>query len=344
MSLAPFLKSPDLLARTSVKAFQADLYKHLRRLAKKHNSRETAVPFFMDTQAQMADDASAFFFTFGKIKAWKAHAKKAAAQSLALRGFCYASPDPESKCIAIFLLPVAGKAKAKEALLQKRLKAILPLSKARLHIVAGEFDEDSPEFQALEQAAETAPEEEITELDQAQEALQDELQNLQGPAPQPSRRDLRREVQELKKQGEAIFTALAPLVLDFKKQAKAETVAQIQSLVQRYQSLAKRMPLELQEAFLKSKLGPAYQAALNILSFWAKKQENQAKTSEASKDNQTAAPTNEAKTDENPTNKENPSEEENKNPSHRPERAASLEKIKALFAQADVSFELAQAA
>ena len=161
MSLQPICPNPQELGSLAFKVFKAKFIKSARKLAKKHNSADTAVPFFLNAKQKFSDDPEGFLLLFGKMAKWKAHSKMTAVKEPALRGLCYAAVNAETGALTIYLMPVAGKLKSKPALIAKGLKTVAAPSKCQIEIVAGEFTEDM--LDKAEAAVENMAEEPDTE-------------------------------------------------------------------------------------------------------------------------------------------------------------------------------------
>ena len=157
MSLQPQCLTPKDLETLEFKVFRGGFFKAVKRLAKKHNSQATAVPFFLNAKQKFKDNPEAFFMIFGKMAKWKAHSKAAAVKEPALRGLCFASVDEASGVLKLSLMPVAGKLKSKENVIVKGLKTVVAAGKCQIEILQGEFSEDL--LERMEQATENLPDE-----------------------------------------------------------------------------------------------------------------------------------------------------------------------------------------
>jgi hypothetical protein len=232
MSIAPVIKDPKLLGESSRKLFVGSFKASVKKLLKKHNSKETAVPFFLDTACDFKDAQEEFFFIFGKIKAWKAHAKKTANEKMATRGFCYATA--EGKTITIHLMPVAGKAKNKIDLIGKKLKTVISPGKICMVIDSGEFDENDPKFLALEESVEQMPDA-PDEADEDQDE-EDEAPSSSSPDAAPDSKQIPAELAKIKQ-----------LLVEYSKNKSPENLAKIEQIYQQFNQLISLFPGGIQK-------------------------------------------------------------------------------------------------
>ena len=158
MSLKPLIADPAQLKQTDAAQLKAELPGLARRMLKKHHSRETAIPFFMDLQAEYKGGQQQLLFLCGKLSAWKKHIKQRLSEAEALRGYCFIEASEAGNGFVLQLMPTQGKAKKKIDKLQKALKQLISPAKLRVELVPGEFSEDDPALQALAEAADAAPE------------------------------------------------------------------------------------------------------------------------------------------------------------------------------------------
>ena len=182
MAIAPLIKQPAELAKTSFAVTKGQLFKSLKKAAKKHNTRETAMPFFMQLDAKYSDTNEGLLLIFGKMGAWKKYAKDTAPKAEALRGFCFVSEDPETGGFVLNLMPVAGKFKAKINALSKEVKKVIPPSKLQVEIVPGEFKDDDPELAKLEAAADNAADDEGEEAEAPSASAEAQVAEAKIPA------------------------------------------------------------------------------------------------------------------------------------------------------------------
>jgi uncharacterized protein CbrC (UPF0167 family) len=154
MSVKPIFGVPDLLAKALKKDFKAKFLKTMRKLSKKHNSQDTAVPFYLQTDAKYSD-GEGFLFLAGKMKPWEKFAKANAPKELALRGYCFITTDDKG-WLLVNIMPVAGKLKSKETLISKMLKMIASASKIGIQFLPGDF-KDNPELDSKTEAMEETP-------------------------------------------------------------------------------------------------------------------------------------------------------------------------------------------
>ena len=174
MSVKPICPTPKELDSFTFKEFKGKYFKAIKKLAKKHNSQETAAPFFMNLEQKFKDQEKGFFMIFGKLAKWKAHAKQTAVKELGMRGLCYVTFDEADKSLTLHLMPVAGKAKSKDALVAKGMKTVVNPSRCSVEIVQGEFSEDM-----MDKAADAAEAMEETELDEDAEAMEEATEQMQ---------------------------------------------------------------------------------------------------------------------------------------------------------------------
>ncbi len=170
MSVKPLCKSPQELGNFTGKEYKAKFLKSVKKLAKKHTSQETAAPFFLDTEAKLKDGAG-FLLLFGKMNAWKKHAKDTAPKSEALRGYCFVTTAADGSLV-LNLMPVAGKLKSKENIIQKELKKVIAVGKVQAAIVKGDFvDNDALEAaaEAMEETPDSADDDDETPETEASE-------------------------------------------------------------------------------------------------------------------------------------------------------------------------------
>jgi uncharacterized protein (DUF697 family) len=155
MSVKPIIDKPTSLATTVYKDFSSKFLKTMRKLAKKHTSQETAVPFYLELEAEFKASEKGFLFLAGKMNAWKKFSKENATKKEAVRGYCYITTDDKG-WLLINVMPVAGKLKNKVKPVALALKKVVSLNKMGIEYVAGEFQDDDKRDAATENMAEEA--------------------------------------------------------------------------------------------------------------------------------------------------------------------------------------------
>jgi uncharacterized protein (DUF697 family) len=153
MSVKPIIDKPTSLATMTHKDFSTKFLKTMRKLAKKHNSQETAVPFYLELEAEFKASEKGFIFLAGKMNAWKKFAKENATKKEAVRGYCYITTD-DKNWLLINVMPVAGKLKNKVKPVALALKKVVSVNKMGIEYVAGEFEDDDKRDAAIENMAE----------------------------------------------------------------------------------------------------------------------------------------------------------------------------------------------
>lgn len=153
MSVKPIIDKPTSLATMTYKDFSTKFLKTMRKLAKKHNSQETAVPFYLELEAEFKASEKGFIFLAGKMNAWKKFAKENATKKEAVRGYCYITAD-DKDWLLINVMPVAGKLKNKVKPVALALKKLVSVNKMGIEYVAGEFEDDDKRDAATENMAE----------------------------------------------------------------------------------------------------------------------------------------------------------------------------------------------
>ena len=164
MSLKPIYKVADVKA-LSIKDIKAKLYKRFVLLATKHNSPETAAPFFLQLNFPYLEEQG-LLLLFGKLNAWKPYVKEALKDKNTMRrGYCYVLSDDKGQPTTLVLNTTGGKAKINLTL--KQLKAIT----RKFVIEIGADAEDDPKRDdAFENLPEINEDEADALLDQDEEA------------------------------------------------------------------------------------------------------------------------------------------------------------------------------
>ena len=243
MSLVPLCPTPKELDKFSFKEFKSKFFKAVKKLAKKHNSPQTAAPFFLNLEQKYSDQASAFFMIFGKMAKWKGHAKERAVKEAAMRGACYVSYDEVAKSLTLHLMPVAGKVKSKEALVIKGLKKVVSPSRCSIQLVEGEFSEEM--LNALEEATENMPE---TPDEEDNEELEEENPENQSQSKENAKtpeqsKDPNAEAERMMQQGFGLMKKQA----DAFQQAKTkDNFLALKKVFEQIQLMLPRLPKALQ--------------------------------------------------------------------------------------------------
>lgn len=170
MSVKPIFLKPELVAQAAKKDFKAKFLKTMRKLAKKHSSQDTAVPFYLQTEAKYKD-GEGFLFLAGKMNSWKKYAKENAPKEMALRGYCYITSDDKG-FLLVNIMPVAGKLKAKENAIGKAARAVASANKIGFQFLQGEFkdnDELDNKTEAMEETPDTPDLDDATDGDEIDE-------------------------------------------------------------------------------------------------------------------------------------------------------------------------------
>lgn len=170
MSVKPIFSIPDLVAKAPKKDFKANFLKTMRKIAKNHKSQDTAVPFYLQTDAKYSD-GEGFLFIAGKLGIWKNYAKVNAVKEMALRGYCFITTD-EKGWLLVNIMPVAGKLKGKESLIGKTARMIASASKIGFQFLDGDFkdnDELDKKTEAMEETPDTPDLDDATDGDEIDE-------------------------------------------------------------------------------------------------------------------------------------------------------------------------------
>jgi hypothetical protein len=152
MSVKPFCQ-PDKLQEVSIKTLKGKLYKLFCLLSAKHDTPETAAPFFLKVDHDYSDDKG-LLLVFGKINKWKPYIIKAIKDKNATRkGYCYVSCDEKGLPKKLILNTTAGKAKI--GVIEKQLKALVG---AKFTIEIGPDTVEDPKRDEAVEAMDDTPE------------------------------------------------------------------------------------------------------------------------------------------------------------------------------------------
>lgn len=185
MSVQPLCKKPSDLKSFKQSEFKGKFLKFLKKLAKKHDSFETATPFYLGTEVEFAD-GSGFFMAAGKIKDWKKYAKDNASQN-GLRGVCYVTYDEAQKSLMLNLCPVAGALKNKATAIAKAMKTVVSASRCQVvldkEVTEKDLDAREDATEKLEDVADDAA---ADAMEDAVEDMQEAVEKAQATAKSPA--------------------------------------------------------------------------------------------------------------------------------------------------------------
>lgn len=164
MSIQPICKRPELLQKFSYKEFDSKFFKYVKKLAKKHNDFDSAVPCYLSLQENFADAENKFFLVFGKFSKWKIYAKQKAQTSPALYGICYITTEEDGNAFIINVIPIKGKIKTKAIHISKALKGLISPSRCKIELIEMNITEEAYEnIEAKTEAMEDMDENESEE-------------------------------------------------------------------------------------------------------------------------------------------------------------------------------------
>lgn len=167
MSVQTLCKTPEDLAKFSVKEFENKFFKSVKKLAKKHFSLDTAAPCYLSLEEKLMDIDKTFLLLFGKFSKWRNYAKQKAKTSLALYGCCFITSCEESNALIINIVPAIGKIKKKEDLIAKHLKKMISISRCKIKILDLPLSEEQlnkleAKTEAMEETIDSGENEETT--------------------------------------------------------------------------------------------------------------------------------------------------------------------------------------